>query len=163
MLQNKRPNIGGHPFTMEECSNWYVNPLITKEVLSHLISVKERDEDSDRVTKQMNLVEVSFDQKNVKSVLATIVSVYTHLDEKVLPALAKTIHFQKKMVDLLNKKLQKSLRKMYNTFFMKMMEFNSEISNIGDWILTFNHVGSSIVKDDTKASSWAQSNPNFSN
>ena len=67
------------------------------------------------------------------------------------------------MVDVLNEKLQKSLRKMYNTFFMKMMEFNSEISNIDDWILTFNHVGSSIVKDDTKASSWAQSNPNSSN
>ena len=40
MLQNKRPNIGGDLFTMEECSNWYVNPLITKEVLAHLISVK---------------------------------------------------------------------------------------------------------------------------
>ena len=78
---------------MEECSNWYVNPLITKEVLSHLISVKEGDEDSDRITKQMNLVEVTFDQKNVESVLATIVSVCTHLDEKSLTALAKTAHF----------------------------------------------------------------------
>ena len=46
---------------------------------------------------------------------------------------------------------------------MKMMEFNSEIKNVDDWISAFNYVGSSIVKDDTKASSWAQSNPNSSN
>ena len=46
---------------------------------------------------------------------------------------------------------------------MKMMEFKSEIANIEDWISAFNPVGSSIVKDDTKASSWAQSNPNSSN
>ena len=43
------------------------------------------------------------------------------------------------------------------------MEFKSEIATIEDWISAFNHVGSSIVKDDTKAASWAQSNPNSSN
>ena len=60
---------------------------------------------------------MTFDQKNEGSVKATIISVYTHLDQNLLPALAKTAHFQKKMVDLLYEKLQKSLRKMYNTFF----------------------------------------------
>ena len=56
MLQRRQPNIGGLLFPMEECRDWYVKPLITKEVLSHLVSVKEGDEDSDRITKQMNLV-----------------------------------------------------------------------------------------------------------
>ena len=54
--------------------------MITKEVLSHLVAVKEGDVDSDRITKQKNLAEVTFDQKNVESVMATIVSVYTHLN-----------------------------------------------------------------------------------
>ena len=61
MLQRQQPNIGGHLLTMEECRDWYLNPLITKEVLSHLVSVKERDEDSDRIPKQMKLIEVTFD------------------------------------------------------------------------------------------------------
>ena len=111
----------------------------------------------------MNLVEVTFDQKNIESVTETIVSVYTHLDDKILPALAKAPHFQKKMVDLLNEKLQRSLRKMYTTFNMKMMEFKSEIKNIDDWISAYNYVGSSIVSDDKKASSWVSSNLNSSN
>ena len=46
---------------------------------------------------------------------------------------------------------------------MKMMEFNSEIKNVDDSISAFNYNGSSIVKNDNKASSWAQSNPNSSN
>ena len=46
---------------------------------------------------------------------------------------------------------------------MKIMKFKSEIATIEDWISAFNHVGSSIVKDDTQAASWAKSNPNSSN
>ena len=60
----------------------------------------------------MNLVEVTFDQKTKESVMTTTVSVLTHLDEKTLPALAKTAHLQKQMVNLLNEKLKVSLRKM---------------------------------------------------
>ena len=163
MLQRKQPNIGEHLFTMEECRDQYINPLITKEVLSHLIFVKVGDEDSDIINKQMNLVEVTFDQKNEDSVMATIMSVFTHLDDKLLPALAETAHFQKKMVDLLNDKLQKSLRKMYTTFNLKMMELKPVIATIEEWISAFNHGGSTIVRDDTKASSWAQPNSNSSN
>ena len=76
MLQRKPPNMDGHLFTM----GWYSNPFITKAVISHLVTVKEGDEDSDKIIKQMSLVEVTFDPKNEESVMATIVSVYTHLD-----------------------------------------------------------------------------------
>ena len=67
------------------------------------------------------------------------------------------------MVNLLNEKLKVSLRKMYNTVFMKMIEFDSDISTVESWISAFNHVGSSIVNDDTKASSSAGSHPSSSN
>ena len=99
---------------MDECKDWYLNPTVTKEVLKHLATVNQGNEDSDRITKQMNLVEVTFDQKTEESVITTTVSVLTHLDEKILLALAKTAHLQKQMVNLLNEKLKVSLRKMYN-------------------------------------------------
>ena len=56
----------------------------------------------------MNLVEVTFDQKTEESVMTTTVGILTHLDEKILPALAKNAHLQKQMVNLLNKKLKVS-------------------------------------------------------
>ena len=140
-----------------------MNPPITKAVLSHLVSVKEGNENTDRIMKLISLVEVTFDQRNEESAMSTIMSVYTHLDEAKLPALAKAAIFQKKMIDLIYEKLQKSLRKMYNTFFMKMMEYKTEIVSVEYWIEAFNHVGSMIVKDDSKAALWTQSNPNSSN
>ena len=61
MLQQKPPNIGGHQFTREECKEWYVNPFITKAVLSHLVSIKKGEDDTDIMLKQMSLVTVTFD------------------------------------------------------------------------------------------------------
>ena len=113
--------------------------------------------------KQISLVKVTFDQRNENSVMLTIMSVYTHLHDSKLPSLAKTAIFQKKMVDLLHEKLQKSLRKMYNTFVMKTMKFKEEIVSVENWIEAFNHVGSMIVRNDSKAAFWTQLNPNSSN
>ena len=90
-LQRKPPNIGGHLFTVDECKEWYLNSTVTKEVLKHLATVNQGDDYSDRITKQMNLVEVTFDQKTEESVMTTTVSVLTHLDEKILPALTKSL------------------------------------------------------------------------
>ena len=148
ILQRKPPNIGGHVFTA---------------VLSHLVSVKERDEDIERIMKQISLAEVTFDQRNEESVMSTVMSVFKHLDEAKLPALAKTTIFQKKMVDLFYEKLQKSLRKMYNTFLMKMMEYKAEVVSVENLIEAFSHVGSMIFRDDSKAAFWTQSNPSSSN
>ena len=44
-----------------------------------------------------------------------------------------------------------------------MMEFTPVISTVEAWVSAYNHVGSQIVKDDTKASTWANTNPNSSN
>ena len=66
--------------------------------------------------------------------MATIMSVYTHLDQAKLLELAKTAIFQKKIVDLLYENLQKSLRIKYNKFLMKMMEYKTEIVSAKNWI-----------------------------
>ena len=45
---------------------------------------------------------------------------------------------------------------------MRMME-QKDILTVEDWTEAFSHVGSAVVRDDTKASLWAQPNPNSSN
>ena len=106
-LQNRPPKIGGHLFTNTECNDWFTDPSISKAVLSHLVSVKKGDEDTDIILKQMKLVSVSFNQTSEELVTATVISIYTHLDDDKLPALAKNPEFQKEMIEFLNDKLKK--------------------------------------------------------
>ena len=75
-------------------------------------------------------------------------SVYTHLDEGKLPALAQNAVFQKKMVDLLDEKLRKALCRSYDPFIMKMLGHTKDILTVNDWIEAFSHVASTAVKDD---------------
>ena len=126
MLQRKPPNTGGHQFTPNEYRDWFLNPFITKAVLFHLVFVKEGDDNTDVIIKQISLVTVTFDQTNEESVTSTIISVYTHLDDSKLPALAITPVFQKEMVELLDDKLRKTVRKSYETFTMKMIEYKKK-------------------------------------
>ena len=111
----------------------------------------------------MNLVAATFDQTSQESVTATVRSIYTHLDDEKLPALDKTPVFQKKIVELLNEKLKKALRHMYDQFIMKMLEFRKDMFPVDDWTYAFNHVHNTAVKNDTKAALWAEPNPNSSN
>ena len=46
---------------------------------------------------------------------------------------------------------------------MNMMEFTPVISTVEEWVSAYNHVASQIVKDNKKASIWANTNPNFLN
>ena len=59
--KHKPPNIEGHQFTLNDCKDWFSNPSITEAVLSHLVSVKEREHETDIMIK-MNLVTVTFDE-----------------------------------------------------------------------------------------------------
>ena len=119
MLQRKPLN------TVNDCKYGFSNPSITKAVLTHLVSVKEGDEDTDIIMKQIRLVTATLDPTSKESVMLTIIRVFTHLDDSKLPALAKTAGFQKKMVEVHNEKLKKALRKNYDPFIMKMMEYKT--------------------------------------
>ena len=57
MLQKRPPIIGGRQFTFIECKEWFLNPSITKAVLSYL--VYNYDDDTDSIT---------FDQTSEESV-----------------------------------------------------------------------------------------------
>ena len=46
---------------------------------------------------------------------------------------------------------------------MKMMGYKKDMKFVEDWIEAFSHVGSTLVRDDSKASFQAQPNPNSSN
>ena len=46
---------------------------------------------------------------------------------------------------------------------MKMMEYKTEIVSVENWIEAFNHVGSMIVRNDSKAAFWTQPNSNSLN
>ena len=142
MLQQKPPNIGGHQFTKDECKVWYVNPSITKAVLSHLVSVKEDKDDTDIMLRQMSIVTATFDPTSEESVMLTVMSVYTHLAQDQLPALAQTHEFRMKQIEQLNEKLRKVLRakNKYDQFNMKMMEFKKDMKQVDDWIETFSHL-----------------------
>ena len=109
MLQQKPPNVGGHQFTKEECKDWYTNPSIVKAALSHLVSVKEGDDDTDIMLRQIGLVAVTFDPTIEDTVTSTVMSVLTHLAPDQLPALAQTHEFQMKQIEQLNEKLKKSI------------------------------------------------------
>ena len=87
-LQNKPPNVWGHQFTTEDCKEWYLDPLLKRRYGYN--------------PKTNEPITVSFNQSSEESVTATVISIYTHLDEDKLPALAKTSGFQNKMVELLN-------------------------------------------------------------
>ena len=110
----------------------------------------------------MNQVTVSFNQSNEESVTATVISIYTHLDEDKLPALEKISGFQKKMVELLNDKFKKELPSNYNQFYIRMMT-EKDILTVANWTEAFNHVDNAAVRDYTKASLWSQPNSNSSN
>ena len=70
-----------------------------------------------------------------------------------------------KQIEQLNEKLRKALgsRYKYNQFNMKIMEFKKDMKLVDDWIEAFNHVGSTLVRDESKAAFWAQPNSNSSN
>ena len=53
-IQSRPPNFRGYQFTVKDCKEWYFNPSITKAVLSHLVSVKEGNDDTD-IMRHMNL------------------------------------------------------------------------------------------------------------
>ena len=84
---------------------------------------------------------------------------------KQLPALAQSPEFQMKQIEKLNEKLEKALgaKNKYDQFNMKMMEFKKDIKLVDDWIEAFSHVGSKLVRDESKAVFWAQPNSNSSN
>ena len=165
MLQQKPPNVGGHQFTKDECKKWYLNPFITKAVLSHLVSFKEGEDDTDIMLRQMSLVTVTFDPTSEESVMMTVMSSYTHLAPEHLPVLAQSQEFQMKQIEQLNEKLRKALvtKNKYDQFNIKMMEFKKDLKLVDDWIEAFSHVGSTLVRDDSKAAFWAQPNSNSSN
>lgn len=84
----------------------------------------------------MNPVSVIFNQTSEELVSKTVIRIYTHFDDKNVPALAKISVFQKKM---------------YDPFILKMLEHKNDMLSVMDWDDAFSHVGSIAVKDDTKA------------
>ena len=75
-------------------------------------------------------------------------SVFSNFDDNKLPALSKTPIFERKMIDLLNDKLNKTLRLLHNPFIMRMMEYKIDISTVDNWIQAFLYVGLGVVEDD---------------
>ena len=67
--------------------------------MSHLVSVKEGDDDTDIMLRQMGLVAVTFDPTIGESVTLTVMSVLTHLAPDQLPALAQTHEIQMKQIE----------------------------------------------------------------
>ena len=46
----------------------------------------------------------------------------------------------------------------YDQFNIKMMEFKKDLKLVDGWIEAFSHVGSTLVRDDSKAAFWAHPN-----
>ena len=67
------------------------------------------------------------------------------------------------MVELLNENLRKPLRQLWDPFIMKMIEYKKDVFSIDDWIEAFSHVGNTAVRDESKATLWAQPNTHSSN
>ena len=52
------------------------------------------------------------------------------------------------MIDLLNDKLNKTLRLLHNPFIMRMMEYKIDISTVDNWIQAFYYVGLGVVENE---------------
>ena len=75
------------------------------------------------------------DQTSEESVILTVDSVFSNLEEEKLSSLAKCPIFQKKLINILNNKSRNVIcQHIYEIFNIKIIKHNSTIDTVDGWI-----------------------------